>query len=180
MSNVTGEEPVLVTAVPQLFYDVKALQPLTKETTPPFCIVRLTQVQAVRYGFGDASGSGFGAMFSGSGGEVLYRHCIWGSDAEGSSSNWKELTKLVESLELETTREGRLQGCKVFLFMDKLMAKAAFFQGTSSNECLFNLILRLRKLELEQQCLLHLMHACGCCDQDDWPRLRWTVLRKFN
>lgn len=41
------------------------------------------------------------------------------------------------------------------------MAEAAFFRGTSSNERLFSLILRLRKLELEQQCLLHLVHVAG-------------------
>ena len=114
---------------------------------------------SVRYGFGDASGSGFGSTFSNPG-EILYRHGVWGSDDEGMSSNWRELTNLVESLELEACKL-RLQGCEVFLFTDNTMAEAAFFRGTSSSERLFGLVLRLRKLKVEEKCLLHLVHVSG-------------------
>jgi hypothetical protein len=41
------------------------------------------------------------------------------------------------------------------------MAELAFFRGTSSSERLFLLVLRLRKLEVEEQCLLHLVHVAG-------------------
>jgi hypothetical protein len=45
--------------------------------------------------------------------------------------------------------------------MDNLTTEAAFFNGTSLSILLFNLVLRLRKLEVDQQCLLHLVHAAG-------------------
>jgi hypothetical protein len=47
------------------------------------------------------------------------------------------------------------------MFMDNSTVEAAFFRGTSSRERLFNLVLRLRKLEVEQQCLLNLIHVAG-------------------
>jgi hypothetical protein len=152
-------EPVLVRPVPRLLQDVRALDTLTSSTTPPLRLVRPNKVNSVRYGFGDASGSGFGSTFD----EklaVLYRHGIWGADGEGTSSNWRELTNLVEALESEAG-ESRLQGCEVFMFTDNSTAESAFFRGTSSSELLFNLVLRLRKLELDHQCLIHIVHVAG-------------------
>ena len=70
---------------------------------------------------------------------------VWGDDGNGKSSNWRELTNLVETLEGEA-REGRLQGCEVFVFTDNSTAEAAFFKGTSSSILLFDLVLRLRKI----------------------------------
>jgi hypothetical protein len=132
---------------------------LTDSVIPPLRLVRPNRVGTVRYGFGDASGTGFGSTFSNPG-EILYRHGVWGSDDEGMSSNWRELTNLVESLELEAC-ESRLQGCEVFVFTDNTTAEAAFFRGTSSSERVFLLALRLRKLEVEERCLLHVIHVSG-------------------
>jgi hypothetical protein len=116
-------------------------------------------VNSVQYGFGDASGSGFGSTFKIQQ-AVLYRHGIWGSDSDGKLSNWRELTNLVEALELEA-RESRLKGCEVFMFTDNSTVEAAFFRGTSSSERLFLLVLRLRKLEVNHQCLIHVIHVAG-------------------
>jgi hypothetical protein len=91
---------------------------------------------------------------------LLYRYGIWDGDDEDHSSNWRELTNLVETLEDEATA-GRLQGCEIFMFTDNSTAEAAFFRGTSSSERLFELVLRLRKLEMEQHCLIHLIHVAG-------------------
>lgn len=49
----------------------------------------------------------------------------------------------------------------MFLFTDNTTAEAAFFRGTSSSERLFGLVLRLRELEVEEKCLLHLVHVSG-------------------
>jgi hypothetical protein len=151
--------PARVKAVPRLKDDLLALKTLTEGEIPPLRMVRPTTVRSVRYGFGDASGVGFGSTFSAPG-SILYRHGIWGDDDSGRSSNWRELTNLVETLELEAM-EGRLCGCEIFVFTDNSTAEAAFFKGTSSNILLFNLVLRLRKLEVAQQCLLHLVHVAG-------------------
>jgi hypothetical protein len=40
-------------------------------------------------------------------------------------------------------------------------AEAAFFKGTSSRILLFDLVLRLRKLEVAHRCMLHLVHVAG-------------------
>jgi hypothetical protein len=56
---------------------------------------------------------------------------------------------MVETLKLEAM-EGCLRACEIFVFMDNLVAEAAFFKGTSSSILLFNLVLRLRKLEVDQ------------------------------
>jgi hypothetical protein len=154
-----SDAPRMVKAVPRLRDDVDALHTLVSMKVPPLRLVRPNRTKTVRYGFGDASGSGFGSTMSGSG-EVLYRHGVWGSDGEGTSSNWRELTNLVEVLELEA-HERRLRGCEVFLFTDNSTAEAAFFRGTSSSEKLFLLVLRLRQLEMNQQCLIHLVHVAG-------------------
>ena len=151
--------PSRVKAVPRLKDDLGALGELTASLTPPLRLVRPRSVCSVRYGFGDASGSGFGSTFS-SPGVVLYRHGVWGDDGNGKSSNWRELTNLVEALECEA-REGRLQGCEVFVFTDNSTAEAAFFKGTSSSLLLFNLVVRLRKLEVDQRCMLHVIHVAG-------------------
>ena len=98
--------------------------------TPPLQLVHPTKVQSVCYGFGNALGSGFGSTFSAPG-AILYHHGIWGDDGARKSSNWRELINLVEMLEVEA-KEGHLQGCEVFVFMDNSMAEAAFFKGMSS------------------------------------------------
>jgi hypothetical protein len=157
--NNTNQHPSKVKAVPRLKDDLRALTSLTSSEAPPLRLVRPCKVRSVRYGFGDASGSGFGSTFSAPG-AILYRHGIWGDDGAGKSSNWRELTNLVETLELEAM-EGRLQGCEVFVFTDNTMAEAAFFRGTLSSPMLFDLVLRLRKLEVAQQCLLHVVHVAG-------------------
>ena len=63
-------------------------------------------------------------------------------------SNYREIRNLVEAMETRVIY-GKLRDCEVFLLTDNLVAKNAFYKGTSSSETLFNLILRLRKLELE-------------------------------
>ena len=56
---------------------------------------------SVRYGFGDAAKSGFGASFQKVSGSVWYRMGVWGSDEEVESSNFRELSNLVEALEAQ-------------------------------------------------------------------------------
>jgi hypothetical protein len=56
---------------------------------------------------------------------------------------------------------GRMLGAEFFLFTDNAVAEAAFFKGTSSNLGLFNLVLRLKQLELEYGFILHVLHVSG-------------------
>jgi hypothetical protein len=67
-------------------------------------------------GFGDASGTGLGATFT-CGTGFTFRIGVWGSLEKDESSNWKEFTNVVESLE-EEAEAGRLEDSEVFMFTD--------------------------------------------------------------
>ena len=47
------------------------------------------------------------------------------------------------------------------MFTDNSTAEAAFFKGTSSSELLFELILRLRKIEMTGLCNIYMIHVAG-------------------
>ena len=57
--------------------------------------------------------------------------------------------------------DGSLQGCELFLFTDNLVAEYAYYKGISSSRMLFNLVLRLWKLEMSEEFLLHVIHIVG-------------------
>jgi hypothetical protein len=157
--------PQRVKAVPRLRDDLQALAQLTQDATPPQRVVRSRAIVVVIHGFGDASCAGFGSTFLDSQG-VRYRYGVWGNDPQGHSSNFHELLNLTEATSdliasmtfshlqslvhtLERAPSETLGGAELYLFTDNLVAEAAFFKGTSSNRALFNLIIRLKRLELE-------------------------------
>ena len=76
------------------------------------------------------------------------------------SSNYRELRNLVEELE-KVFKRGLLDHREMFMFTDNATAEAAYFKGTSSSEHLFNLVLRIRKLEMTGLCKIHLIHVAG-------------------
>jgi hypothetical protein len=56
---------------------------------------------------------------------IHYRFGQWCDGVSEKSSNFRELYNLVARLE-ELVAEGKLDGCKVFLFTDNTTTKAAF------------------------------------------------------
>ena len=113
----------------------------------------------VRYGFVDASGAGFGGSI-GLVGKIAYRFGVWGRDMDDSSSNYRELRNLVETLEVEC-EAGNLRDCEMFMMTDNSTAGACFYRGTSSSQKLFELVLRLHKLEMTAGLVLHVIHCAG-------------------
>ena len=81
-------------------------------------------------------------------GDLFFRYEQWSSSNSEASSNYRELRILVEAME-EHIRNGKLRQCKVFLLIGNMVVENAFYKDSLSSETLFNLILRLRKLELE-------------------------------
>jgi hypothetical protein len=79
---------------------------------------------------------------------------------EGRSSNWREFTNLVEFLE-RSVKGHELDGSEIFIFTDNTTSEAAFWKGTSSFPLLFNLVLRLRKLEMDANLIIHVVHVSG-------------------
>jgi hypothetical protein len=48
------------------------------------------------------------------------------------------------------------------MFTDNTTAEAAHFHGTTKHgKLLFDLVLRLRKIEMERNCRIHIIHVAG-------------------
>ncbi len=82
----------------------------------------------VRYGFVDASGSGFGSSIAFPDG-IFYRVGVWGRDAKDSSFNYPELHNLVETLEAED-KAGNVCNSEVLIMTNNSTAEACFTKET--------------------------------------------------
>ena len=111
------------------------------------------------YGFGDASGSGFGGSWKKKV-AVKYHFGLWGSDLDDSSSNHRELKNLADMV-FCMERGGDLKSTEVFIFTDNSTAERAFFKGSSTSRILHDLVLRLQKLEMTAGIKLHFIHVSG-------------------
>ena len=161
-----SDAPKQVRGVPRLEDDLKALWLLLSGKEPAKRLVRGSAISEVLYGFGDASGLGFGSTWS----EVKtacedslpvgYRIGIWKENAQCQSSNFKELGNLVETLE-GLGKEGNLEGREIFLFTDNSTAELAHHKGNSGSRLLFDWIVRLRNLNMKYGTKLHLVHVSG-------------------
>jgi hypothetical protein len=145
------------------------LEMLLSAERPPKRRIRSTTCLEVLYGFGDASATGHAANFQrvvnkGTKFEldnkIYYRYGHWCDEVSEASSNYRELLNLVESLEAQVA-DGRLKGAEVFLFTDNSTAEAVYYKGNSTSRPLFELMLRLRKLEMEGDLILHVIHVAG-------------------
>lgn len=162
----------LTPPAPRLREDLRALTILTAADSPPLRLVRPKKIYQVYYGFGDASGKGRGSTFQafktvhhpsnslGAASDVIYRVGVWGSDAEDESSNYRELTNVVEEME-EEAKSGRMVETEVFMCTDNSTAESAYYKGSSSSKILHELILRLHKLALDYCLIIHLIHVAG-------------------
>jgi hypothetical protein len=159
--HVSGPEgPAEVKAVPRLRQDLEALQALTQGAQPPLRRVRGLATGCTYYGFGDASGSAFGATIQ-IGDEVEYEYGQWSLEVvEEETSNWKELANLFRAL-YRVVKERGLQETEIFIFTDNSTAEGAFWKGTSKSRRLFELVLELKQLEMEADLLLHIIHVSG-------------------
>ena len=56
---------------------------------------------------------------------------------------------------------GKLKGCELFLFTDNLVAEYAYYKDSSFSRMLFGLVLRMRKLQIAGDIILHITHILG-------------------
>ena len=139
--------PSQVKIVLRLHADVKALCTLFDSEEPPKRPVRPGKHLVAFYGFRDASGSGFGSTLV-INSEIVFRHGQWVEEIEKESLNYRELTNLVFAIE-EAYAAGLLSDWELFMCTDNTATKASFYKGTSSSQKLFNLILRLWKIQMQ-------------------------------
>ena len=155
----TSKAPKMIKPVQRFKSCLKALESFFAMESPPIIMERTSNVQMAVYGFVDASKSGFGASIDYENG-VRYRIGTWGKDTETESSNYREFANLVETLEVEA-EEGRLNNVTLIVATDNSTAEAAVYKGNSTNEKLFNLIIRLRTLELKVGGKFLVTHVSG-------------------
>jgi hypothetical protein len=136
-----------------------ALQLLLSAPDPPLRYVRQNKILTAIYGFVDASASGFGSSFTTHVG-THYTYGVWGRDNENQSSNYRELSNLVTSVE-RLLGEGTLDGAEVFVFTDNFTAESAFYKGNTTSKALFELVLRLRTIEMQGVVQLRVIHVAG-------------------
>jgi hypothetical protein len=173
------QTPQRVTPVTRFAGDLDSLCELFSSAHPPKRLIRTDTYTTCIYGFADASGLGFGSTFALPTGDTRYRYGVWGRDADNTSSNYRELRNMVESLE-EAYRDAYLHNCEVFLFTDNSTAEGAYYRGNSPSRWLFELVLRLRRLEMHQNMLsfipLHQTATERCAALVPWVQSWWPTL----
>jgi hypothetical protein len=111
---------------------------------------------------GDASGVGFGQSLWFLGREdVNVFYGLWDRKASGNSSNWREFYNQVLGVKRGTENGNIPEGTKIFLFTDNYVTERAFHRGTSKSKTLFDLVLRLHKLEMQGKLFIHLIWVAG-------------------
>ena len=151
--------PTLVLAVLRFKSDLEALSALFSEDTPTEVLLRASRVYSILYGFADASGTGFGSTILGEDG-ISYRIGTWESDVDDESSNFREFENVVCALEEEGS-QGNLEDAIVFLCTDNSTVEAALAKGNSSSRKLFELVLRVRLLQMKYKCSIIVTHVAG-------------------
>ena len=158
-AQVESDSPEEVTASTRFADDVRALTSIFSASTTPEVSLRSKEIVTIIYGFGDASGTGLGATFScGSG--FTFRIGVWSGDDSSQSSNWREFTNIVDSLEDEA-RSGNLENSEVFMFTDNSTVEACSFKGSSTSPKLFGLVVRLRSMMTAFGIRIHIFHVAG-------------------
>ena len=160
-SELSDDEdaPTFVRSVPDFRLYLRALSSLFNGDLPALRLVRGSSVNIVSYGFGDASGAGFGSSWM-DGDSLVFRVGVWNKEGTDTSSNYRELRNCVETLEV-MGMSGKLEGVELFFFTDNSVSESVSYRGNSTSPILFELILRLWSLEMKHKCKLHLIHVAG-------------------
>jgi hypothetical protein len=151
--------PKMIRALPHLLQDLYALQSFFALPHPPEINVRRQDIKIILYGFGDASGSGFGRSVLEPNG-LACTIGVWGSDGQDASSNFREFDNIVSTVE-EQAQRGNLSGGQFFLFTDNSTVESALHKGNTPSKRLFSLIVKLRKIQLCHDCEILVSHVSG-------------------
>ena len=107
-----ADHPEKVEHVPRMKSDLTALKSLFAPENPTHRLVRGFSIGCALFGFGDASGGGFGSSWDAKIG-IAYRFGTWSEAMDGQSSNLRELTNLVDTID-EMATQGGLTGKEIF------------------------------------------------------------------
>jgi hypothetical protein len=127
---------------------------------PPEIEDRRKDICFLLYGFADASGSGLGSSILLPDSRTRIRIGVWGKDTDSDSSNFREFNNVVMCCE-EEANHGSLNGAHLFLFTNNSTVEAALYKGNSPSRKLFELIVRLRKVEMDCSATITVSHVSG-------------------
>ena len=116
-----------VKPVPRFKRGICALMKMTRFLHPPKVVRRLDTVEIAAYGFGDASGMGFGHTLC-IGGVIRSEFGKWNSTIEEKYSNYKELRYLVNAVKA-TMEENVFDGIELFFSLIILSLNAPIITG---------------------------------------------------
>ena len=92
--------------------------------------------------------------------EPLFQMGFWCSEISKKSSNWWEFRNLLDRLQREG-RAGRLVGKEVWIATDNSTAEKSYYKGCSSSPKLDKMVLDIRIIALEANCILQIVHVAG-------------------
>jgi hypothetical protein len=159
---VLEDAPPKVKAVPRLQKDIQTFLKFTASAIPPQVRARPVALAVGVFGFGDASGAGFGvsAWFD-EDPELDVEYGLWTDETSNQSSNFRELLNLVLYIE-RLIKEGRItEATELFLFTDNFVSERCFYNGSSKSRTLHELIERIRALEMVGAIFVHLVWVAG-------------------
>jgi hypothetical protein len=114
------------------------------------------------FAFGDASGGGFDvSLWVGDADQIEYEYGLWNADVSNSFSNYRELLNLVIKIERIAANGELGEGVELFLFTDNFVAERAYHNGYSRSRTLFDLVFRLRKLQMHMNVFIHIIWVAG-------------------
>jgi hypothetical protein len=163
------EPPEQLRAVPSLLPQMQDLARLIASPTPLMIPVRAKHAVTLVYGFGDASGEGFGSaarVFTEESTTdpvsrpVRTRRGFWCTAISEEASNYREMRNILEML-VDLNNIAALTGAEIFLFTDNEVTERVYYKGSSSNKMLYALMCDMRKLSLDYGFRLNVIHIAG-------------------
>jgi hypothetical protein len=143
--------------------DVGALMELTNLEDPPDIPIRAVVPNAT-YLVGDAVGVGFGSTnWTQHNNFFVADYGTWddGVTTDDKSSNFREAGNLIIRTKA-LIREGKLKkGSELLVFTDNSVAERTYYKGSSFSLKLYQMILELRKMEMEGQFIIHSIWIAG-------------------
>ena len=154
------QAPAYVQPVPLLQWSVQVLKALTQQSSPVQRPIRARQGTSVMYGFGDASGEGYGSSFTRKDHKLSVRHGVWCTRISEESSNYREFRNLLDSIKVEA-RQNKLHGYEVWMFTDNWVAESCYVKGSCHSRILNEMVAELHVLAMNHGFSLHIVHVAG-------------------
>ena len=159
VSGACKDAPSMVTPVPRFHKCLKVLATFFQVELPPIIKVMSSTCTVIMYGFVDASGSGFGSTLLRHG-NIEYRIGTWSSKEENNSSNWREFENLVCEVE-KAGDQGWLNESILLMATDNQVVESCLYKGNSTSPKLFDLVVRLKLVELKYGTKVMVTHVSG-------------------